>query len=1039
MSTVKDDYRLDWILCEGDTIQTADATYTITGEPIGMGGSSVLYPASKTGSYLEYAIKECFPATPAVYRRINGVIQTADPDDELNQAQIKRYRELLFNERKLGQEIRNTTIRAVSVWDELIPISITTSGKVFHEVSGGIFSVLERMDKKGRFFNELLTDIRNACPLEDRRTTFGLPSIQMTVQIMEQALLALQQVHNAGYYFGDLSGSNLLLTECEPEQNHIGIGHLIDFGSTRKLEPDGFTAPIIDEPVFSTDGFRPFEIRDHEGGALRLGKQADVYSSGCLFLRCVLSPAKIRILGDSPSVGSNALNEVNGKAIGCTGRALQLVNEILDKATKHDPMDRYADASEMLSSIKKLKNEVRPPKNKLGLGLSTLSEGEFLGREDELRKIDQYITQNRNPIIVYGFPGMGKTELVIEYGRRKLSSCQVFFVRFEDSFFQTVVNPIASAFSGYNRFDRTGQLKPQKIIFDEVLQMLCEQSENDILIIDNVDSESIEFSDLCDECFDKLCQIPMHLIITTRTRCDDCGIEVDSLPRSLLYQLFHRFVDFPQHQIDALIDAVEGHTLTVELMARSLKYSIPRLSPDTMLEMLRKGETGIPVLARISTNKDRSRKKQRIEDHLNVLFQINCLDEGKLRLMHNAFCIPNTGMDLELFSSACANFDQDSFLHLIERGWLRLDDDSDILSVHPLIKDITKKACKLSYNDVCNFVDALYDHAQNQPNRVRQIIGVYEHITSTLQMPAAALEQYKQHEYAWAFSEVRTVLGEMPSSMLIKIPYEFCKLVSDSSDTLYVPTWQEGDVLNETFNPTPTAQIILSLIYRDFLVSPQEHALLVERDSAELGRIGESFWGGLDEMFTSFSAENAALEGKGDYAENLYLGKTYRILGKLEASSKFLYMAWSMMDMLELFNDELPQQFNEEYIDTCLTLGNVCVDIQDYEAGYEFFSTAAERESVVGYNNLAWMYLKGYGCNQDFDTAITLFEKAAFHSVSPNIRSNIHLGKLFLGIHPDAKGFIDIDPQRALTYLLKAKSLGSKEVDALISKAKAML
>ena len=54
------DYRLEWILREGDTIQTAEATYTITGEPIGLGGSSVLYPASKSGSYLEYAIKEYF-------------------------------------------------------------------------------------------------------------------------------------------------------------------------------------------------------------------------------------------------------------------------------------------------------------------------------------------------------------------------------------------------------------------------------------------------------------------------------------------------------------------------------------------------------------------------------------------------------------------------------------------------------------------------------------------------------------------------------------------------------------------------------------------------------------------------------------------------------------------------------------------------------------------------------------------------------------------------------------------------------------------
>ena len=371
MPVTAKDYRLDWILREGDTIQTADAVYTITGEPIGLGGSSVLYPASKSGSHLDYAIKECFPANPAAYQRTNGIVRTMDPTDELNQNKLTEFREIISKEKELGQKIRNTTMRAVSVWDELLPVSITTGGETFHEVFNGGFSVLERFDKKGRFFNELLGDIRNTCPPEERRTTFGLPSIQLTVQIMEQALRALKQVHDAGYYFGDLSGSNLLLTECDLEKRHVGIGHLIDFGSTRKLEADGYTAPIINEPVFSTDGFKPFEIRDYKDNELRLGKQADVYSAGCLFLHCVLSPAKIKTLGESPSAGSNILTEANGKSIGCAGRALQLVNEILDKATQYNPDDRYADASEMLDAVLELKKYTEPPKHLLPSNLSS--------------------------------------------------------------------------------------------------------------------------------------------------------------------------------------------------------------------------------------------------------------------------------------------------------------------------------------------------------------------------------------------------------------------------------------------------------------------------------------------------------------------------------------------------------------------------------------------------------------------------------------------------------------------------------------------
>ena len=447
MSTGKADYRLDWILHKGDTIQTADATYTITGEPIGLGGSSVLYPASRSNSNLAYAIKECFPEKPAAYKRVNGIVRTADPNDELNQQKLEEYRKMISTERELGQDIRNTTDRAVSAWDELIPISITTDGKVCDDVSSGTFVVLERMDTKGRFFNELLRDIRNICPPEDRQKTFGLPSIQITVQIMEQALRALKQVHDAGYYFGDLSGANLLLTEYDLEKNYVGHGHLIDFGSTRKLEADGYTAPINNGDAFSTDGFRPFEIRDHNDGELRLGKQADIYSAGCLFLRCVLTSAKIKTktFGGSPAAGSEAVSDVNGKDIGCTGRALQLVNEILDKATKYNPMDRYANASEMLDAILELKKYTEPPKYLLPSNLSSPDYWVPHSRDTELAAAAKSLNEGET-VFLHGVGGIGKTECAIQLAKHLRPPRGAYLVHFHNSMKETILR---MNFSGY--------------------------------------------------------------------------------------------------------------------------------------------------------------------------------------------------------------------------------------------------------------------------------------------------------------------------------------------------------------------------------------------------------------------------------------------------------------------------------------------------------------------------------------------------------------------------------------------------------------
>ena len=719
MLTTTADYRLDWILHEGDTIQTADATYTITGEPIGLGGSSVLYPASKSGSFLDFCIKECFPASPAVYHRINGIVHTSDPDDELNQAQIEKYREVLFNERKLGQKIRNTTTRAVSVWDELIPVSITTGGETFREVSGGIFSVLERMDRKGRFFNELLADIRNTCPLEDRRTTFGLPSIQLTVQIMEQALLALKQVHDAGYYFGDLSGSNLLLTECDLEKNHVGIGHLIDFGSTRKVESDGFTTPIIDEPVFSTDGFRPFEIRDHKDGALRLSKQADVYSAGCLFLRCVLSPAKIRTLGDSPSVGGNALNEVNGKAIGCTGRALQLVNVILDKATKHDPTDRYVDASEMLDAVLELKIFIEPPRFLLSANLSTPECFDLVleSRKDDMRHINTALAQ-KNPVFIWGFPGLGKTELSVAYARA-YNPDKAYLVRYKKSMRDTI---ISLQFTDMDDPDLRNLSKVERAIAEEKIYKkklgeLKKYPSDSLLIIDNFDSKTKTFQEMIQEpAYSDLLGINMHILITTRSQPDDVTPEIQPLKEVYLLKLMKRFIGSKKVSDDLLsqlLDACGYHTLSVELIGKAIGNRLRPVSPEYILRKLQNNQLKQAILPKSRTSKDRVFDEDTIYGHLKTLFDIACLSNKEKTILCHAALLPVGGIDTSLFLRAeHSEENHQAVAQLTSRGWLHVSQEQ-IISLHPLICDLVSEELAVTDQNCSRFLCNMWDKAVN--------------------------------------------------------------------------------------------------------------------------------------------------------------------------------------------------------------------------------------------------------------------------------------------------------------------------------------
>ncbi len=86
------DYRLGHILHKGDQICADGVAYTITGDPLGFGGTSILYPAISDGSKLEIAIKEAFPGGAARYHRCGGVIRPTDPNDVIALGQLEQYR-----------------------------------------------------------------------------------------------------------------------------------------------------------------------------------------------------------------------------------------------------------------------------------------------------------------------------------------------------------------------------------------------------------------------------------------------------------------------------------------------------------------------------------------------------------------------------------------------------------------------------------------------------------------------------------------------------------------------------------------------------------------------------------------------------------------------------------------------------------------------------------------------------------------------------------------------------------------------------------
>lgn len=91
-----------------------------------------------------------------------------------------------------------------------------------------------------------------------------------------------------------------------------------------------------------------------------------------------------------------------------------------------------------------------------------------------------------------------------------------------------------------------------------------------------------------------------------------------------------------------------------------------------------------------------------------------------------------------------------------------------------------------------------------------------------------------KQEYREAFTEVNVIVQLMPEELVDKIPSRFRVMLEEEKDKNYHPDIKEP--LEEQKLKEETI-IILGLIYRDFLCSPEERKELQEKDAKELQEV----------------------------------------------------------------------------------------------------------------------------------------------------------------------------------------------------------
>ena len=148
-----------------------------------------------------------------------------------------------------------------------------------------------------------------------------------------------------------------------------------------------------------------------------------------------------------------------------------------------------------------------------------------------------------------------------------------------------------------------------------------------------------------------------------------------------------------------------------------------------------------------------------------------------------------------------------------------------------------------------------------------------------------------ERAYEEAFTEVEEILKLMPIDLVSKIPAQFRQTISENKATNYKVIIKEP--LEEQKLKKETI-VILGLIYRDFLASPEEKEQLQLKDTVELKRIEQ-------EMQEKYNIENVfekkkkikIPENKQDsneltlYKEPNFLIKFFNIIKSIFKKNKF--------------------------------------------------------------------------------------------------------------------------------------------------------
>lgn len=323
-------------------------------------------------------------------------------------------------------------------------------------------------------------------------------------------------------------------------------------------------------------------------------------------------------------------------------------------------------------------------RNKTGLRSTPFVKNhDLIGRENEIAILHQSLSDDRI-VFISGIGGTGKTELVNQYVSRYQNEYRTIIItKYESSLIDLI---ISEKYFPIEDFERNQLESDHDFAIRKLAKIKTLVDTDTLIVIDNFDTAE-------DALLDDLLHTPCRIVLTTRMNFDYLGLPVivlEELEYDKQIELFKRNFKRPLNEqqmvlLDELLQLIQGHTLTIELIARLM--AAKHLKMETMLEQLR--NSGIsPELT--GTVRHGTAKAQTIYAHIESLFRLETLSDEETSVLQNLSLMPLAGVSFEHFMEWCHYESGECIHNLIERSWVKYDCEQDLISLHPVIADIVR-------------------------------------------------------------------------------------------------------------------------------------------------------------------------------------------------------------------------------------------------------------------------------------------------------------------------------------------------------------